>query len=439
MNLGSPFYLTAIVVALLFIGAAAWATGTGESKSAATGSAQSITVFMAVHHYTTGLKDMIPDFEKATGIKVTLNELPEEEFFKKTTIELSSGKPSFDVFFLNQGFVPQYAEGGWLEPLQKYIDDPTLTDKAAYDFADYPAAALVRPTFKGNLVGIPASVEPQIMFYRKDILQQQGMPVPKTMDELYQTAVKIKANVPGMAGIALRLRRGAGSYWPWLGVVSDFKGQWVDKDGKVYLSSPETIAATEMYIKLIKDGGPDAPLNYGWYECLTSFQQGKSAFLLDANSWIAAFQDPSKSQVVGKVGAAPIPAGPGGYVQAAGGSSWMLGIPSQSGNKKLAWKFISWASSKPVTLHIAIKGGDITRSSTWVDPSFVKVYPFPDWIDASSTTTSKYNDTYYLPSTTKLSAMGEIIDVALQNIFIGKSAGDELKSAQQQTEDLLAK
>jgi len=334
--------------------------------------------------------------------------------------------------------VPQYAEAGWLEPLQQYIDDSSLTDKSSYDFADYPPASLVRPTFKGTLYGIPASVEPQIMFYRKDILAQQGIAVPATMNDLYKAVVKIKRNVPGMAGIALRLRRGAGSYWPWLGVTSAYRGQWVDANDKVYLTSPQTKAATDMYLKLIKDGGPDAPLNYGWYECLTSFQQGKSAFLMDANSWEAAFQDTSKSSVAGKVGAAHIPAGPDGYVQAAGGSSWMLGIPSQSQNKEAAWKFIAWASSKPVTVHVAINGGDITRISTWTNPDFMKAYPYPDWINASSSTTLKYNSTYYLPATTKLSAMAEIIDVALQNIFIGKNLNSELESAQKQTEDVLA-
>lgn len=427
-----------IVIALFFAGAfVASANGAKETTTSSQAETQSITAFMAVHHYTTALKTMIPTFEKATGISVTLNELPEEEFFKKTTIELSSGKPSFDVFFLNQGFVPQYAQAGWLEPLQKYIDDPSLTNKTEYDFADFPPASLVRPTFQGTLYGIPASVEPQIMFYRKDILEQLKIPVPKTMDELYAAAVRIKKEVPGVAGIALRLRRGAGSYWPWLGVVSDYRGQWVDQNNKVHMTSPETKAATAMYIKLIKDAGPDAPLNYGWYECLTSFQQGKAAFLLDANSWEAAFQDPSKSKVVGKVGAAHIPAGPDGYIQAAGGSSWMLGIPSQSQKKTAAWKFVEWASSKPVTLQVAIKGGDITRSSTWTDPTFTKAYPYPDWIEASSSTTSKYNNTYYLPSTPKLGAMGEIIDVTLQNIFIGNPLDDELQKAQKQTEDLL--
>lgn len=116
----------------------------------------------------------------------------------------------------------------------------------------------------------------------------------------------------------------------------------------------------------------------------------------------------------------------------------MLGIPSQSQNKEAAWKFVYWASSKPNTLQIAIKGGDITRNSTWSDPAFVKAYPYPDWIEASSSTTAKYNNSYYLPSTTKLAAMGEIIDVTLQDIFIGKSIDDELQKAQQQTEDLLA-
>lgn len=425
-----------VTIFTLLIASTLWAEGQREGATTSS-QQQSIVAFMPVHHFTSALQQLLPQFENSTGIKVQLSTLPEEEYYKKTTIELASGKPSFDVFLLNQGYVPEYAVAGWVQPLEQYINDPKLTNRAKYDFADFPSAALSRPTYAGKLYGIPATVEPQIMFYRKDILQSEGIPVPKTIEDLYNAAVKIKRDVPGMSGIALRLKRGTGSYWPWLGLVSDYRGQWVGRDGKDYLTSTNTEAATAMYINLIKDGGPTAPLNYGWYECLTSFQQGKTAFLLDANSWMASFQDPSKSKVVGKVGAAVMPAGPDGYIQAAGGSSWMIGMASASKNKDGAWKFMEWASSKPIALKIAIIGGDVARSSIWTDPQFKAKYPYPDWIQASSMTTDKYNSTYFLPTSTKLSAMSQIIDIALEDIYDGKSLSSEMANAQQETDALL--
>ncbi len=425
---------TVIVLVMLPLGAL-FASGKQEAGEEA--EVKELVYHTPVHHFTTALKEKIPEFEAETGIKVTVNELPEEEFYKKTTIELSSGSPSFDIFLLNQGFVGQYVEGGWVEPIMPYVNDPELTDKAAYDLEDYPQAALARPTYMDKLWAIPASVEPQIMFYRKDVLQQGGLSLPKTMDTLYEAAVKIKKADAGIAGIINRLRRGAGSYWPWLGFVSNYKGTWVDENNNVGLTDPKTMQATEMYIKLLKDAGPETALNYGWYECLTGFQQGKAAFLMDANSWMAAFQDEEKSAVAGKVGASVMPASPSGYIQAAGGASWMMAIPSQTAKKKAAWNFISWATSKEVALHVAINGGDIARNSTWSEPEFKDAYPFPDWIKASQDTTNKYNSTYFLPYHPKMGAMGEIVDVTLQEIYIGNPLEEQLAKAEKETMELL--
>lgn len=428
------FQLIVCLLLVVCLSVSAWAMPSNINWKQFKG--QTLVVSVCVHNVNNGIKPKLAVFEKLTGAKVIFNELPEEEFYKKTTIELSSGKPSFDVFMLNQGSVAQYVEAKWLEPLKKYLENPKLTDKKWFTIEDYSAAALKRPTYKGILYGIPITVDPQIMFYRKDLLEAAGLPVPATLDELYETAGKIAKANPGVAGIINRLRRGAGSYWPWLGMVSAYQGQWVDENNKVHLTDPETVAATKMYINLLKDCGPEAALNFGWYECLAGFQQGKAAFLMDANSWIANFQDPKTSKVAGKVGCAVMPAGPNGYVQAAGGASWMLAIPNKSAEKNLAWAFIQWVT-KDQALEIALSSGNVARKSIWTNPAFTKAFPYPDWIKASSETTAKYNDTYYLASITKLNAIGEIIDIALEQIYMGTPAEEVLAKAQKETEDIL--
>ncbi len=397
---------------------------------------ETIYATMCVHHFTTALKKEIGKFEALTGIRVVLNELPEEEFYKKVTIELSSGKPSFDVFMLNQGFVAQYVGGGWVQALDDYLQNPVLTDKDWYDLNDFPDAALDKPLYKDKLYGIPISVEPQILFYRTDLFKEKGLSAPETMTEFYNAAVKLR-NLPDVAGVVLRLMRGTGSCWPWLGFVSAYRGYWIDKKGNVGLTLPQTIAATKMYIKIIKDGGPEKALNYGWYECLASFQQGKAAMVADANSWEVPFQDSGKSAVVGKVGCVPLPAGPDGYRQAAGGSSWMLGIPVASPRKDEAWLFTQWATSKDIALRIAINSGNIGRDSIWTNKEFVQTYPYVDWITASRDTTLKYGSTYYLPEVIKFGAAADAIDIALENIYAGSPAEKELEKAQQTTVELL--
>jgi multiple sugar transport system substrate-binding protein len=288
----------------------------------------------------------------------------------------------------------------------------------------------------GVQYGIPVAVEPQVLFYRTDLLAQKGLKVPQTMDELYETAKKLKSDE--VAGMALRLIRGQGSWWPWSGFMVDYGATWVDQQGVAHLDEPAAIAATTMYTKINKDAGPAGVMNYGWYEVLNSFAQGKTAMILDANSFMQQFEDPQKSTIVGKVGVAPIP-GVNGSRACAGGPSWGVAMASQSKNKDAAWRFLKWATSPAVALNIAINSGDIARDSIWSNSQLTKKYPFPDWIKASRDSNLKYSASYNFPRVPQFAQLVDIVDLTLQEAYKGdQPVADIMKQAQQKTTDALA-
>lgn len=129
---------------------------------------QSIRVMACSRDAITYLKNIVPEFEKLTGIKVAIDDYPEAEFFRKIIIDLSSGNPVSDVFMLSHAYSTMYEAGGWLEPLEPYLENSSLTDKAWYDFEDYPAGSLSAVVINGKLYGIPIAPDNQIVFYRKD-------------------------------------------------------------------------------------------------------------------------------------------------------------------------------------------------------------------------------------------------------------------------------
>ena len=49
------------------------------------------------------------------------------------------------------------------------------------------------------------------------------------------------------------MKRGEGPDWPWSVFVSNYGGAWVDKDDNPHVNTPEALAATEMYVKLVKN------------------------------------------------------------------------------------------------------------------------------------------------------------------------------------------
>ena len=160
---------------------------------------------------------------------------------------------------------------------------------------------------------------------------------------------------------------------------------------------------------------------------------------MDVNLLATMFSDPEKSAVVGKWGAAVMPAAPDGHIQAASGTAWMLSIPNASKKKELAWSLIKWISSKEMALRLAVEAGQVARSSVWSSPDFLKAMPFPDWVEASELTINKYSKEYRLPQIVRLPQAAEIIDIALQEIYLGKTAKDALAQAQKETEEILAK
>ena len=399
---------------------------------------QTLTAFCVVHPMTDTMKVLAKEWEAKTGATLQINELPEEEFFKKMVIELSSGSPSFDICTLNHTNTVQYASSGWLEPIMPYLNDPNLTNKKAFDFGDFPASSLKAPTYKGVLYWMPVSYEVVVLWYRKDILKEMGLPVPRTMDELYQTAVKIKKQYPGMAGIVNRMQRGQGPMWPVSAYIADYKGTWIDKEGKVSMTDPNTYAAIDMYIKQLKDAGPDNPVNYGWYDVLNLFTQGKAGFMVDASTFLPTVFDKQKSKVWDKAAVAVIPAArDDGYIQTAGTTAWGLGITKASKNKQLAWDFIRWFTSPDTAVKVATQGGQVVRNSIWENPEFIKSYPYTDWRNACSDSIQKYTNDYYFPRYVQIGSILEKSDIALQNVMMGGDLMSEMKSLETQLRDIV--
>src|SRR5690348_11184065 len=88
------------------------------------------------------LQKYIKEFTALTGIEVESEQIPEQQQRQKVVIELSSGKPSFDVVHLSYHVQKrQFEKAGWLADITDYMKDPNLT-VADLTEADFSAAGL---------------------------------------------------------------------------------------------------------------------------------------------------------------------------------------------------------------------------------------------------------------------------------------------------------
>lgn len=342
--------------------------------------AEGTSLFVALnkHVYADALTQLIPEFEELTGIKVISEVYSQDEYMNKRLIDLSSGAGVFDIVMMDQAVV-QYAQANWIEPLDDYLNDPTLVNSEAYDMDDFFPSLLDEGTVGNQLYAIPVAGETQILYYRKDIFAEKGIEVPKTFDELYETAVALKDT--NMAGILLRGQK-IHTAWGSTGFVWSYGGRIFDDPMNPSKSQFDSDAAAQgitMYAKLLQDAGPLGAGNYTWYEAVSDFQQGKAAMYLDASVFMGDIENPEKSLVSGKVGYAPMPKGPaGGY---ANSLAWLLSMSSSSKNKTGAALFLSWATSKDVSARLGEETGVFGRKSVLQSDAVRAKYP-TEWTEA---------------------------------------------------------
>ncbi|HHV63192.1 MAG TPA: sugar ABC transporter substrate-binding protein [Firmicutes bacterium] len=341
-----------------------------------------IRLLLNKHPYTEALLGNLKTFENLTGIKVEYDIFPEQNYFDKVTIDLSSGSGSYDVFMTGAYQVWQYAPPGWMEPLEPYINDPSMTNPD-YDWEDiYPNLRKSdqwnlkpgNPLGSGHQWAIPWGFEANALMYRVDMFKKYGIAVPESLPALYATAKKLN-NIDG-SGIAGIVVRGSKN---WATIHPGFMTQYAsygarDFDDKLnaVMNSPKAVEMTDLWVKMVREAGPKAWTTYTWYQAGSDFGAGKAAMLFDADI-LGYFQNvPGASACSGKIGWAPGPKGPEGKL-VTNMWIWSLAMSAKSKNKGAAWYFMQWATGKEHLTKAAVDFAmvDPVRKSIWENPKFI--------------------------------------------------------------------
>ena len=125
------------------------------------------------------LKPILADYEKQNpNIKIDFMHIPQNYFQKIHLLFASNTAP--DVIFINNLYLPIYANAGLLEELQPR--------------EEYFPQALNALSWQGRLYAIPRDVSNIVVYYNKDLFDKKGVPYPKlnwTQAEFLKTAQKL--------------------------------------------------------------------------------------------------------------------------------------------------------------------------------------------------------------------------------------------------------
>lgn len=342
---------------------------------------QTLTIGLNKHPYTESLLPLIPEFEALTGIKVEYLILPENEYGSKLTADLSQQRGEFTVIMAGAMRNWAYVTPGWMVPLDEYLNDPKLTDRAWYKPEDFFPALMAANRWNGKLAGgtgegplwsIPVMSESYVLTYRKDLFDQYKIKVPRTYEEMAEAARLVKRH----AGIDGLVSRGTANF-PTIatgylsGVKSYTDGKWAELDGKMsaQFTDPRVVKFSQIWTDMLRESGPANWANMTWYDAMETFAAGQAGMYPDCDFFAATYEDPKKSKVAGKVGYALLPAGPGGSTYS-GLFTWALGMSKATKNKGAAWYFIQWATSPRSLLNATVefKNYNPTRLSVMNDP-----------------------------------------------------------------------
>jgi len=410
--------------------------GAAEAFSWRRFAGQSIFVQFTKHPWSTTIIQLLPEFEKATGIKVEFSELPELQARQKVTVEFTAGTGGIDAWLT---FLPvekrRFWRSGWYADLGKFLKDPTMT-APDYDWNDIAKVAQTAATQPdGTISALPIFVDTIIVFYRKDLFQQKGLKPPRTLAEMEAYAQEFhdpKNNMYGFIGRGLKNANAPS--WNW--VLYSMGGNFLTKDRKASLNTPEAVNAMDYFAGMLRRFAPPGVVNYNWYECSATFMQGRAAMYLDAIGFGTQFEDREKSSIVGKVGYMAAPAGPAGRFSTL--STNAVGVSAQSKRQGPAYFFIQWATRKPIAVRALLDGTLGPRASIWNDPLVkTKAKMPPDWSMA-------YQESLKVgvpsqPEIVGVTEYRDIIGVAIQKAIEGAKSSEVLAQAQKEFQELLDK
>jgi multiple sugar transport system substrate-binding protein len=219
------------------------------------------------------------------------------------------------------------------------------------------------------LLEIPVNYESYNLAYVPAILEAAGVEPPTTWDA-YFAAARAIAGRTGARGFG---QRGTDA---WHTVYTGFATQFWSSggtdfaDGRCALASPESVRLTTDFVAALHDAGPTDWLDQRWYELALDFAKGRYGLMVDSDHYVAYFEEPATSNLVGQIAYAPPPAGPSGE-RRPNLWTWSVVMSTRTRDPAAAWRLVEWATGPEFLLRSAFEGNmNPTRTSTWEADSF---------------------------------------------------------------------
>jgi len=341
---------------------------------------QTVVFSIPSHPHYDAMMKILPEFTRATGIKVEVDRLAMARMKEKQLLEMAKPRGDYDLNCYVVMWKGEYVSKNLIQPLAPFFSNPNLADPD-YDMDDIvaiyreniglvggPKGYLAGPG--AQLYGMPYGAETSVLAYRKDIFEQHGLTVPQNYTELAALLPRIKDQAK-IGALTSRGQAGHQAVHAWLLHLNPLGGSVFDEQWQPRFNDAQGVAALELLQQVVATG-PQGIAGYGQGEMNTAFLQGQSAMYLDSTLISGLVNDPAKSKIVGKVGWALHPQGSRRASQSGGLG---LAIAKNARNADAAFLLMQWLTSKAQDKAVVRSGGVPGRNSTLLDTELQQKYP----------------------------------------------------------------
>ncbi len=343
-------------------------------------------------------KELVKPWEKETGNTVKVVPMPSSttDQFAQYRLWLSAGNADVDVYQTDVIWAPQLADN---------FED--LTEATKDVIKDHFPSIVESQTVNGKLVAMPLFTDAPALYYRKDLLEKHKLSVPKTWEELTETAKKVQEaeraeGSKDLWGFVWQGNAYEGLTCNALEWVKSFGGgQIVEPDGKISVNNPKAVAALDLAKSWVNNISPPGVLSYGEEEARGVWQTGNAVFM---RNWPYAYGlgEADDSKVKGKFDVTTLPTGGGHDKSAATLGGWNLAVSKYAKNKEAAIALVKFLASTETQKQNALIGSKLpTIMSLYDDADIKEKQPIiPRWKDVflqavprpSAPTKVKYNE-----------------------------------------------
>jgi multiple sugar transport system substrate-binding protein len=219
-----------------------------SNGSTADANAQAITVWTAdtLPDRVAKTEAIIEKFTAATGVKVDLVGVPEDQFNQVLTSSAAAGDLPDVIGSISLAQVRTLAandlvDTGTNAAVIKNLDEKTFSPRA------------LELTRDGDQqLSVPDSSWQQLLYYRKDLFDKAGIAPPKTYDDIKAAAEKL--DTPKLAGLVAANKPGEAFTQQTFEHIAQGNGcEMVNDQGEITFDSPECVGALTFYRDMLKN------------------------------------------------------------------------------------------------------------------------------------------------------------------------------------------